>query len=660
MKITEYQKVTSLAPNDIMLIDGAGGTRTIEPKDAIAPQLNDLKDEIGDDLSDLDEAKANVNGYYSMMTTGRAENLLDTRATGVARNFVFDTTAGTDSVEDTGTAEIKSIHGNTIVWNQLYSAEKLTGSTYATYEVGTNGVVTVKSASDDTIGKTIKIVSPIAGHKYYVSSELADVDTNNTIYVGILKSNGTADGRVPSEGYSGTDWSKSSGILTASNEAIEIAFRINDAAAANTSAKFRNIVVCDLTKMFGAGNEPATAADFEALFPRTDYAYDAGSLLNFTGTGIKTVGFNLLGRTPIIFRNSSAPLRPLDRTTFAHLKAGITYRYRVNSNTATGRWVFSIYGEDGHDLENAEIDFGIASNRPTKLSTTGSFMQGNDMYFTYGTFTPLVDCYMAIDLRLKTGSADFPDPIGLAVHAVWSGYRNDEYEEYWTRTLDLPVSTYFPDGMRSTSVYFDELTANKAIKRITEFDLGSMIWSKNAGKNQYYSTLPTGTPSLISDSSAGTAIRCSAYPSGNAYNITSAKAISNSAGVIWIVDPDISTTAEMKTALTGVKAYAALAEPVETDITVPLNLTYQVDDFGTEELLPENDDEPSTSPFSGVVAYSTDFTRQVSNMPKNYTSQSTLDELLEAIGTAVGGTFTKTWDSTNGKWTFTFEEDAAE
>jgi hypothetical protein len=46
--------------------------------------------------------------------------------------------------------------------------------------------------------------------------------------------------------------------------------------------------VFDLTQMFGAGNEPTTVAEFEALYGDPYYAYDAGSLLPVQMEGIAT------------------------------------------------------------------------------------------------------------------------------------------------------------------------------------------------------------------------------------------------------------------------------------------------------------------------------------------------------------------------------------
>lgn len=45
-------------------------------------------------------------------------------------------------------------------------------------------------------------------------------------------------------------------------------------------------MVCDLTLMFGSGNEPSTTADFTAIFGATHYSYNAGTLLSAGVTSV--------------------------------------------------------------------------------------------------------------------------------------------------------------------------------------------------------------------------------------------------------------------------------------------------------------------------------------------------------------------------------------
>lgn len=449
------------------------------------------------------EGLAEEDGYYSTMTVGRAENLFDTRAAGSPRSFTFAPTAGDESIEEDGTAEIKSVHGNTLVWNQLVGAD---------------------TAS----------VALTNGHVYF--TRISGVES-----------------RMVGDG---------SEIEVSSGDAVH-----------------------DLTKMFGSGREPATAADFRALFPRTDYAYDAGRFLNFTGTGLRSVGFNLL-------------------------------------NPATGK---------------ANIPAGYEC----QITGTYTALTAPD-----GTAaTPDSDGIFTASLRGEytvTGGTS-----STVIHLVHGGYRSGETEAYTAQMREVPVQTYFPDGMRSTKAVYDELTKEKAIRRIGVYVFtGSETWTWKSGNSDYWQILfsasyggKNSSPVLLSNG-----ILASLYYNTSASQTLRVQTVSN---------PGITSETDIRALFpAGTVMYYALAEPIETEITPALNLTYAAHDFGTEEILHAEGDEPVTSPFSGNIAYSVDYVRAHANMPKNYTSQDTLDGLLNTLGEALGGTITKTWDAQNNRWSF--------
>jgi len=104
-------------------------------------------------------------------------------------------------------------------------------------------------------------------------------------------------------------------------------------------------------------------------------------------------------------------------------------------------------------------------------------------------------------------------------------------------TLSLPISTYFPTGMKSAGSVYDELTESKAITRI-----GSR-----------------------------------AYQSGD--------------------EDDTSVITD------GTTTYYALTTPTEIDIS--LDLTYPIENGGTEQILPVNTSVPATSPILCDIDYRT-------------------------------------------------------
>ena len=118
----------------------------------------------------------------------------------------------------------------------------------------------------------------------------------------------------------------------------------------------------------------------------------------------------------------------------------------------------------------------------------------------------------------------------------------------------------------------------------------------------------------------------------------------NNNGWVYIYDSAYAsvTPQAFKAAMSGVMLYYELAEPIETTITPPLDLTYKVADFGTEESISDG----KSTPFIGIIKYSDDFTRGLVNMPKNYDTTASLDALAASLSamltSALDGTVTIT------------------
>ena len=120
------------------------------------------------------------------------------------------------------------------------------------------------------------------------------------------------------------------------------------------------------------------------------------------------------------------------------------------------------------------------------------------------------------------------------------------------------------------------------------------------------------------------------------------KAIYGYYASIEVKDSSYTNATTFKSAMSGVMLYYELAEPIETTITPPLDLTYKVADFGTEESIAEG----KSTPFIGIIKYSDDFTRGLVNMPKNYDTTASLDALAASLSamltSALDGTVTIT------------------
>lgn len=141
-------------------------------------------------------------------------------------------------------------------------------------------------------------------------------------------------------------------------------------------------------------------------------------------------------------------------------------------------------------------------------------------------------------------------------------------------------------------------------------DLGSLTWYYNStAGHQYFRT--NGIQDLVKtpDDNYGVAnLTCSKYVSGpyaNIYNNTADKTVgiqvtpSASKGMLTIEDSSYSDPDVFKSAMSGVY----LLYELETPATIDLDLSYEIEWGGTEQLLPSNTSTPTTSPISATVEY---------------------------------------------------------
>lgn len=221
--------------------------------------------------------------------------------------FLYQPTAADLSIKD-GFAKIKSIKGNTIVWNQLADvAAWLADKNFVIGFSNTNfvdGILTLSTTTATTYKRIGAYCNTyIKGHKILFSCQAKCNIANYTVTdygLGFRAGLNSAEGQYMSLKGMGSAWKKFSSIIsmhsTADYRALGLVLNVSEAQLAEAGGtltfEFKNIKVFDLTQMFGEGNEPATVEEFEAMFPASNYEYNAGELLSHDSTGIKTVGFN--------------------------------------------------------------------------------------------------------------------------------------------------------------------------------------------------------------------------------------------------------------------------------------------------------------------------------------------------------------------------------
>lgn len=363
--------------------------------------------------------------------------------------------------EEDGLAWIKNIKGNTLVWNQLVKngnfADTSNWSSSSNVSItASNNILQVTNAvGRDGDYYSAQNIPMKVGHKYYFHAEAkkTDVSTAQTLLLVFFGegSNMFAIDAIKEN----TNWVSKSTIFTcASNTYNFVRLRTQ---VANATDEFRNVVLIDLTQM---GLDISSPSEFTSLFPLSYYAYNQGTLLSFMGNGIKTVGKNLLSYSgenlPYNANGVSITREDNIYKVVASNPSGYPFaRISTISYLPKGQYTVTMLGAETSSTGIAWrlIDRNVS---PVKIfvnasATTTTFTLNEDLHDVYFEIT--IDAS-----KLSAGAWDVRFQLNMGTPS--------DYEPYTSSTTDLPISTYFPQGMKSVGDVYDELTEAKAITRV--------------------------------------------------------------------------------------------------------------------------------------------------------------------------------------------------
>jgi len=229
----------------------------------------------------------------------RRVNALYDIGQGVTHKFETDTDTAYAKTVPTGAKlmSVKSIGGRNLVFNQIVNPNNFRPS-YTMNGVTFTKIDNVKFVANGTATGGDAYFSgsfvPIKGHVYLEKS--CPKGGSATTYRSYL----TGSGVVMDTNYG-------SGVIAPLNvdtQVYMVPLMVKSGATVN------NLVVCpqiyDLTAMFGSGNEPSTAEEFEAMFPADYYPYNAGEIVSAGVTEIVEQGKNVFDYTDKIYHGANA------------------------------------------------------------------------------------------------------------------------------------------------------------------------------------------------------------------------------------------------------------------------------------------------------------------------------------------------------------------
>lgn len=506
--------------------------------------------------------------------------------------FMYRKTADGTKLDVSGNAFVTNIKGETVAWNQLIYNGNFANGLTAWTNYGTNSTVAVENGKLKIIpgannqGATYyyNFNTPL-GHKMYYDFKVSSPTTGTLL---LYKNSNNISGYPLIVGEK-----RIQSILTVGSgyagKHINLLFRF---PTAGETYYLYDVMAFDLTLIYGSGNEPTTAAAFEADYlkwfgkPLTYETYDNGSLKPVKMLSMKTVGFNLMNyETDYVASGNYEITDGGWRIRKIQMRPNTTYRI--------SKAVTSTYDDV----------YRLTLNNSLPITGTGSFTTRTTDAKT-ATYTTGEEGYLYIGYWNSSAAGNKENEIArlremklsitLDVDNVRSGY----YEPYWSNKAMLNVTeikgrvvtngeptgnlvTIFPNGMKRAMNVYDEIYVENgkiyAIKRVNSVDMGTLTWQYSAPSDHIFrdntgnhiTDIKRPDTSLVTGNYAisGRYMQKAYNPiqaSDDGYFAIAPTASANKPFVI--IDHNYSTIEAFKAALSGMYFYYEIANPVIYEI----------------------------------------------------------------------------------------------
>lgn len=561
----------------------------------------------------METIRVNMTPCNEVETIHASQNDTSLRKWGI-RPYDYD---GNDVTNQQDKATLVDIKGQTLKWNQLVQNGNFASTSGWTVYQPANASI---NANSNVLTETLTISTLAQGNAYTIGLQKTNVISDAThkylCFVTITLSF-TSNVRIELGGWPvlGTNPINANTKTTLSFVSTAYTYNKNlliypqsgvvGIDLSGQTIKYENIMLIDLTLMFGAGNEPTAVDEFTSLFPLSYYPYDSGSLIPFMGNGIKTVGKNQLNLGDSKSATANGVTASYDASTqkvtlsgtntktdsayilinftpssIPKFKIGETYVVSASSQIPTNTYFNLVYRDTSNALQGLSLT-QIETRRAWRFTVPSNYSTFNA--FQIGVLKEARQLNGEFGIQLEFGSTA------------------TAYEPYTESLLNLPISTYFPSGMKDVPDYanggkiYDEMTSSKAKTRVGIVDLGSLEWTSANTSTQGISRMRTASLGNVISKPSNVSVRanviCANYETltANSTYIKNTGISIDNGGDILVYDPNYNTSesvASFKQAMSGKYLYFELATPTETDISPELDLTFNIDKGGTEELLP--------------------------------------------------------------------------
>ena len=258
-----------------------GGSDNVGDSGDIAYELESLRNQIKFELKQI---KSETSGLKEGLVFNQKEDAKTKRSLsalwdlnkGISYRFETDSEKAYKKQIPSGAklGSVNKVGGKTIVVNQIFKIAS-TSANGLTCSCDDDGLITINGTSTSyyTVFSQINDLQNKEG-KFFVKMTVIENRNNITFKFGYSNRGKFTD--IISSG-------STSKIFTQTKEEL-VKGKYQGLQGFQEGTVFNNvkikIMICDLTKMFGSGNEPSTPEEFEAMFPNDYYPYNEGELMS--------------------------------------------------------------------------------------------------------------------------------------------------------------------------------------------------------------------------------------------------------------------------------------------------------------------------------------------------------------------------------------------
>ena len=536
------------------------GSEQLDKMQAVAEEFTADREQINVNKEDISILKEEMGkNYLDDAKTKRSLDALWKLNQGISYQFEADDTEAYQKTVPSGAkvASVKKIGGRTIVRNQMVQKIRESkywdrGLDYRTFTVIDGEAIFDLSSIN---GSYIQLLTNMLDirtfkeHKYYTRGNIK----SKNVTITSIDNSSRIGGRC--ELNNDIFHCISSPVIDYNKVFLGITVNITDKGE-DAKIYIKNLMVIDLTKMFGKGNEPATVEEFEALFPEDYYPYNEGTLMSIPVNEVRNRGYSNIDISEF------ARAYP-DNCNFSD---GVLHILSANTNLFFRG--IPVTAKTGDKL-TVDIKCGTATNvrlrARLKTGVETDITSGvNDTEWNHR------ECVLSVDivaLMLNWLTAGTFSIRNLCVNG-----KPYYCEEYPIPQAILNLDGY-GDGVSSDVYNYVDWENKEYHKRVGRVDLGSLTW--NAG-GKYGDYFRYNAPSFLISSldSIGNTL-CAKFNRALVGTEVEGYGFHGNELYLIIQTAKYSTNTEFAQAMQGVMLYYELAEEQIIDISDIIDATFQ-------------------------------------------------------------------------------------